>query len=1197
MKYLLPLVFLTYSFAGFGQIKERIILIGDAGEINASQQAVIAHAAQQVQKEHTHVFYLGDNIYPDGMPLTGETEIRAAQDILKSQYEPMLAQGASVFFMAGNHDWNYSKKDGLARMLAQSDFLNKQQNPKLQYLPKEGCPDPVAVEISDKAVVIVYDSEWFLYRYTRNQDNDSCDCRTPMEVFEKLDELLYTHKDKLVILAGHHPMHSYSVHGGYYTLRDHLFPLTNLSSKLFIPLPVVGSLYPLFRNTVFLNAEDKAHPSYSFLFENIMKLTENHPNLVFASGHDHGVQYIKKEKATQIVSGGASKSNSVYPGKDLLFSYSKGGYAIIDVLEDGAREVQFFTFKDGEVALAYTDKVPFITPVKTILEQEIASQDSVVTTLHPAYAEVSQLHRFFLGDNYRAEYAMPTRLPVFRSHILMGGLRPTQRGGGMQSLSLRLEDKDEKEYVFRTVMKRTDALIPAPLHNTFVEFILDDANSGQNPYGALVVPPIAAAVKVAHTKPIIGVVAPDTALAGYNGTFADEVVLFEEREPLGDSDNTPKMLAKLQKDNDDSFDAKAWLRARILDVYIADWDRHEDQWRWRDVNEGTNKDRYYIPVPRDRDQALRYSQGILSTLVYQPIFQPTMQTFTPHIGNVNFALFKSTFLNAHPAFQFSHDEWMKEATDFQAAVTEEVIDSALAGLPAEVQAIRNKAFKEAFLARREQLPEAMDKHYRFINNIVDIHLSDKNEKVTVEDAGKNASKITVRKINKDGEVKRKLMEKTYDPAVTKEIRLYVAKGDDSVFINTANSRIKLRVIGGEGKKYYHVAAAASPVKLYDLGLSSKIEGQDYKLIQKQDSAHVAFVPVNLYNYWAPVFDFRYNTDDGVMLGLGLKYTHNRGFRKSPYTYEQSFWALGSFNTGAVRLNYLGDWKNVVGNADFNLEARAYIPQNSQNFFGLGNATTKDPVAERAFYRARFNLYDLEPSLKWKIDAQSSLKIGPALQYYHMNTNNNKDRFILSGSALNTYDSTTVDKDKLFIGFTGKFRRDNRDNPILSTRGGYFEAEVLGYQGLNRYSKAYVQAKAELGLNFGIANNAIIIANRIGGGMTFGKPAFYQSLFIGGHGNLRGYRGYRFAGEHSLYNNLEARIRILDIANYILPGQLGAVALYDVGKVWAKGYNSKTWHQGYGGGLYFSPAKMFVVQYVWAKSREGWQPYLSTGFRF
>ncbi len=125
----------------------------------------------------------------------------------------------------------------------------------------------------------------------------------------------------------------------------------------------------------------------------------------------------------------------------------------------------------------------------------------------------------------------------------------------------------------------------------------------------------------------------------------------------------------------------------------------------------------------------------------------------------------------------------------------------------------------------------------------------------------------------------------------------------------------------------------------------------------------------------------------------------------------------------------------------------------------------------------------------------------------------------------------------------------------------------------------------------------MLADRVGAEAVIGNPPFYQSLFLGGQGNLLGYRQYRFAGDYLVYNNVELRIKLADLASYILPGQLGIVGLFDVGRVWQKNDHSQLWHNGAGGGIYFSPAQLMVIQAVVAHSTEGLYPYLRLGLRF
>jgi hemolysin activation/secretion protein len=125
----------------------------------------------------------------------------------------------------------------------------------------------------------------------------------------------------------------------------------------------------------------------------------------------------------------------------------------------------------------------------------------------------------------------------------------------------------------------------------------------------------------------------------------------------------------------------------------------------------------------------------------------------------------------------------------------------------------------------------------------------------------------------------------------------------------------------------------------------------------------------------------------------------------------------------------------------------------------------------------------------------------------------------------------------------------------------------------------------------------VFADRFGGGITVGKPAFYQNLFLGGEGNLQGYRQFRFAGQHSFYNNAELRVRLGDFVSYVLPGQVGLMGFYDVGRVWNNNEKSDVWHHGVGGGMYFAPASMAIFRFVMGYSKEGWYPDVSMSFRF
>jgi len=1196
--------FIFFSLARFGMaqdaVESRIIFIGDAGEINRQQETLIPQAAGLILPNKTTVIYLGDNIYPDGMALPGTANEEPSKAILRSQFEPMRAKQAPVYFVPGNHDWDRMGKQGLQKIRAQGAFLKEQQDTLLKLVPENGCPDPVEIPISDQLVVLAYDSEWWLFPYKKSSGDIECACENSQDVLERMEELLYKNRDKTILLASHHPFRSYGVHGGYYSWKDHLFPLTALNSHLFLPLPVVGSLYPLLRSTVFLNPEDLHHPTYQQFAQDVEQLVDDVPNILYVAGHEHGLQLIKDGDKMQLVSGGGAKASFLKKSKKTLFKAPTQGFITVDQLHDKSLNITYYVYKNNQIEAAFHYQKKYDQTEKWIdsLPSNWASQDSIVTQANTKYNQVGRTHRKLFGENYRKEWAADTKVPLLKLSQIRGGMTPLQRGGGMQTVSLRLQDKSGKEWVLRSVNKNTESLLPKELQQTFARDFLDDANSAQHPYSALMVPPLADAVHVAHANPIIGIVAPDSALGVYNRIFANTLCLLEEREPLGDSDNSPKMLKKINNDNDDTYKAKTFLRARLLDLLIGDWDRHEDQWRWVDEKQGKNKD--YLPIPRDRDQALRLTDGIFPYLASRTWVLPTLQGFGPQIKNVRYSLFKSRFLHAQPENQFSYATWMEVTNDFTEKITDSVLEESLKRLPESAYALRHDSLFSFLKQRRNAIPKAMDEYYRFINRIVDIKASNKKEYVVITDAPNKGLKVVMRKINKEGEVKGKLMDKTYDPEITKEIRLYLASGNDSVMVNTKNSDIKLRIIGGQGHKDYTIQASKRKIKLYDRESGSTISGDSNRISQRRskDSTNVAFVPVNLYNVWMPLVTVGYNADDGIMFGGGFNYTHQRGFRKAPFANRQHFLISGALATGAVKIKYNGQWKDILDKADLLVGLQINAPNNTQNFFGLGNNTVYDKENyEIRYYRSRFNLYDLHSALQWTFDRNTTFSVGPAFQLYYFDSDDNEGRFIQQSAQLHTYDSLTIAKDKIFAGFQAKFIKDTRNNQLFASKGGYLQLDVKGLTGLNAYAEDFLQVKGEMAFYTNMNKGGIIFADRIGGGATWGKAAFYQSLFLGGQNNLWGFRQYRFAGERLFFNNFEMRIRLAQIGSYIVPGQLGLIGFYDMGKVWAEGYNSDQLHQGVGGGIYYAPAQIALLQFVAGHSNEGWYPYFTMGFRF
>src|SRR5450755_1108106 len=412
--------------------------------------------------------------------------------------------------------------------------------------------------------------------------------------------------------------------------------------------------------------------------------------------------------------------------------------------------------------------------------------DSLNGTAHKGFDAVRKWHRFFFGENYRKEWSAVTKPPVIHLSTFRGGLVAVRQGGGNQTHSLKLRDKDGMEWVLRSVDKYHEAILPDELKETFVSDIVTDAMSAQHPYSALVVPPIANAVGVPHAHPMIGIVAPDPVLGTYAKTFEGLICLLEEREPTGKSVNYIEMQEALDSNNDNSFDSTVFLRARILDVFIGDWDRHDDQWRFKPERNGAGLK--YIPVPRDRDQVFYTNQGVFPYLESRPYVQPFFEGFNPKIRNVGTFLFTSTLLNARLINQFSYDDWMRITNDFVNEVTDSVLDLAIEQLPVSAFDIRHRDLLNILKSRRADLPRAMSAYFYFLNKNVFIQTSNKNEFIQIKDTLNKEMQVSIYRLSRKDKIRQVIFSKTYDPRFTKEIRFFIGRGEDSIVIDNKKDR-------------------------------------------------------------------------------------------------------------------------------------------------------------------------------------------------------------------------------------------------------------------------------------------------------------------------------------------------------------------------------------------------------------------------
>ena len=169
----------------------------------------------------------------------------------------------------------------------------------------------------------------------------------------------------------------------------------------------------------------------------------------------------------------------------------------------------------------------------------------------PQFAR-GRLHRFVFGSNYRDLWALPITVPVLDLDAYAGGLKPKERGGGQQTLSLRLEGGDGLEYVFRLLEKDPTPGLPHQFRGTVVNRIVRDGISSANPGGPPVASAILDATDILHARPTLVAMPTDRRLGPFREDFAGKLGYLEERpddgfgggDKLVDSDDLLELLGK-----------------------------------------------------------------------------------------------------------------------------------------------------------------------------------------------------------------------------------------------------------------------------------------------------------------------------------------------------------------------------------------------------------------------------------------------------------------------------------------------------------------------------------------------------------------------------------------------------------------------------------------------------------------------------
>jgi hypothetical protein len=323
-----------------GALSASLYLIGDAGKPDLGGEPVLEALRRDLASRSSQrvVVFLGDNAYPRGLPAPGQAGRGAAELSLTAQVEAITANGAEGYFVPGNHDWAKHGVDGWEAIRRQEAFIDSVSGGKVSLEPGGGCPGPTVIDIGMRLRLVLLDSQWWLHAGPKPQHPHSgCATDAESEIVDSVRAALMGAGGRVVVVAQHHPLMSGGVHGGHFSWKDHLFPLRAIKPSLWIPVPLLGSLYPTARQEGISN-QDIGSRAYQRLVRALHKAFAAAPPALNAAGHEHNLQVIEAGSARlQVVSGSGiyGHISPTVPIRGTLFSRDASGYARLDIPRQG----------------------------------------------------------------------------------------------------------------------------------------------------------------------------------------------------------------------------------------------------------------------------------------------------------------------------------------------------------------------------------------------------------------------------------------------------------------------------------------------------------------------------------------------------------------------------------------------------------------------------------------------------------------------------------------------------------------------------------------------------------------------------------------------------------------------------------------------------------------------------------------------
>jgi hypothetical protein len=792
-------------------------------------------------------------------------------------------------------------------------------------------------------------------------------------------------------------------------------------------------------------------------------------------------------------------------------------------------------------------------------------------------------------------WAAPVKVPVFDISRFAGGLTPTERGGGRQTITLRFRETNGwREHYFRSVDKDpvTQAMPPA-IQGTTIGDLVQDQTSMLFPAAGLLVPPFLEAIGALHVRPSLYVMPDDPRLGEFRETFAGmlgTVELSPDEAPGGTAgfagsshiENGEDFLATVAEKRGNRLDEREFYAVRLVDFLVNDNDRSPDNIRF--ARYGRDSAYTWRPIPRDRDRAFFDARGIIVNFLIRP-FYPKLISWSPRYS-LEGLTFESYELDRRLLQSIDRAAANEIALRVQRSITDATIETAILRLPAEWRIQAADRLRTNLRARRDAIPAFSARFYDWLASEVDVFGTDEDElaQITRHDDGRVT--VTLRGRN-ESRTAPPMSTRTFLPSETNEVRVYLRGGKDSAVVTGAgNNDIEIRVLGDDGEDTLADSAGGKGTTLYDADVDTEFttsSGTRVSMMDWSEPQQGAGVKYDSpwrpdwgkRRSWGPTFDFVHGA--GLVVGFGPRY-QSQGFRRLPHKWRMEANLLFGLGNQQPGVNFNVDYRAENSPLAILLNSRATKFEEFR-FHGYGNDVDE---VDRSLSQIRQDLVAIEPALVWQIGWRTREKIdrplstsvpafpglrplvgraeaGPVVYWSNPAPS--------AGSPL--ADEPLGGPDAFGrLGLRVGLSLDRTSGGTISDKGWNFEGELIGFAPVWDADRSFSTASAGLATYLPLPGDGTHLALRAGGEIASGEFPVQHSAAIGGRSTVRGYGYQRYRGESAATGSAEIRVPMGTVP-LLVKWTSGVFALADVGRVWFDGRSPGGWHSGFGGGIWLS----------------------------